>query len=53
MIELETENFINIIHRIEKKGKRPEITIQKLWIMQELRRRHIFRNKEILDDLDG
>ena len=33
LLELETENFINIIHRVEKKGKRQNLVILKLQVM--------------------
>ena len=53
LLELETENFINIIHRVEKKGKRQNLVIDKLQVMQNLRRRQALKNKEFLDELDG
>ena len=53
LLELETENFINIIHRVERKGKRQNLVILKLKVMQDLRRKIALKNKDFLDDLEG
>jgi len=53
LVELDSENFINVIHKIEKKGKSQTVAILKLQLMQELRRKNVLKNKNILDELDG
>jgi len=53
LVELDSENFINVIYKIEKKGKSQTIAILKLQLMQELRRKNVLKNKNILDELDG
>lgn len=53
LVELDSENFINVIQKIEKKGKSQTVAILKLQLMQELRRKNVLKNKNILDELDG